>query len=150
MRILKIPTIYNGAEVLGGILNTETRVFVKRAHNVNAGKHPHLPHYGGIDSNILDVLKDQGCIYMELHVPTGSFYITFEGFLKFSYPIKWKNPVFYYPRYYCPIQHWSRTKEDMIMRARESKQKPKLKEEQASLFCPEELQDLSMKERLIS
>lgn len=150
MRILKIPTIYNGSEVLGGILNTETQVFVKRARSATAGKHPHLPHYGGIDSNILDVLKDQGCRYMELHIPTGSFYITFEDFLKYGYSIKWKNPVFYYPRYYCPIQHWSRTKEDMIVRAREFKPQPKPTEEQVSLFCAEELQDLSRKERLIS
>ena len=142
--MIKLLTTFNGKPAPGGLFDPTTAIFYKACRSLSGGQHPHRPDLGGLDSPVVERLIAFRCEKIVLEIPGASYEIPFERFLEYGYSQRWNDPRFPNPRWYCQARHWNNDytagHETPITR----------QAEQASLFCAEELQDLSMKERLIS
>lgn len=143
MSLLTIPTTFNNRPAPGGQFDTDTKTYVKVCRAENAGFHPYNPHLGGIDSNVIEIIKLYGCQSMKICTARGDFKISFNDFMKYGYKQKWKDSRFPYPRYYCPIRFWENDKEEKAAPGQA------VERVQASLFNNNELQTVARVERFM-
>jgi|GEM_PF-1107897 hypothetical protein len=116
-QMVQMKTTFDGTEAPGGNYYPETRHYVKACRNSNAGRHPHRPVFGGIDSEIFSELKRSRCQTIELRLPGQTpMYATFEDLLEEGFSVFWKDPRFSGPRRYLDQRFWYRKPSDVRSR----------------------------------
>ena len=139
--MIRLMTTFNGKLAPGGLFNASTRTYIKACRSLNGGRHPHKPDLGAIDNLIMNNLRNMRCKVVQLELPDGTFRISFQDFLEHAYSVKWNDPRFKYPRWYCPIQYWE--SDNPIEPEAPTVREEQHTQQQASLFDNQELQSLA-------
>ena len=104
---INLQTTFDGLPAPGGSYYPESNHYVKRCKMPNAGRHPKLSAFGGIDSEVVRELTRRKCRTMELLIgDEPPRFCTFEDFLGKGFPVHWRDSRFDGPRHYLNVQFW--------------------------------------------
>lgn len=144
--MIRLMTTFNGKPAPGGLYDPTTATFYKSCRSLSGGQHPHRYDLGGLDSPVVERLKNLKCKKVVLEIPGATYEIPFEKFLEKGYPQKWSDTRFPHARWYCQARHWN--SEHLVRLETPCKEEQSTPErKQSTLFESAELQSLAMSGR---